>query len=110
MTHHRRRSAVVGLVVAVLAAVSGVASVVSGPTMAAAADLSGFRPGNIISDKVFFAGDWWDASSVQQFLAQKGANCSIGADGSPCLKDYRVDTPSRAADARCTGGFAGAAG
>ena len=75
---------------------------------AAAADLSGFRPGNIISDELFFNGYWMTEGAIQSFLQAKGSSCSIGADGSACLKDYRMTTVSQPADARCPGGYVGA--
>ncbi|MCZ2812339.1 hypothetical protein O2W15_12935 [Modestobacter sp. VKM Ac-2979] len=73
------------------------------------ADLSQFDAGNIISDEVFFAGYAMSAGDVQTFLNAKVGNCKPGADGSPCLKDYRQDTNNRPADVYCNG-YAGAPG
>ena len=73
-----------------------------------AADLSQFRPGNIIADALFYDGLSMDAATVQSFLDGKGRYCVAGADGTPCLKNYAQDTPTRAADSRCAL-YAGAA-
>jgi uncharacterized protein with LGFP repeats len=69
---------------------------------AKAADLSLFEPGNIISDAVFFDGRSLDAPTIQTFLNFKGANCVAGADGSPCLKNFRQTTVVQQGDAYCT--------
>jgi uncharacterized protein with LGFP repeats len=74
---------------------------------AQAADLSYFDPGNIISDAVFFDGLAMDAGAIQAFLDARGSACRVGADGSPCLKNYRMNTTDRAADNLC-GGYRGA--
>ncbi|ADG75270.1 LGFP repeat protein [Cellulomonas flavigena DSM 20109] len=92
-----------------LAAAVTLGAVVAGAGGATAADLANFRPGNIISDQVFFAGDWMGEAAVQQFLDEKGSGCRIGADGAACLKDYRTTTQDRAPDDRCRGGYAGRA-
>ena len=76
---------------------------------ARAADLSAFRPGNIITDELFFDGGAMSESAVTSFIQSKGANCRSGKDGTPCLKDYAESTPTRPADARCSE-YRGAAG
>ena len=92
-----------------LALVAGLATLVAVPgERAAAADLRQFDPGLIISDSIFYDSASMTAAQVQSFLDAKGAGCSPAA-GSTCLKDYRQTTTSRAADDRCTGGYAGAA-
>ncbi|MBN1096023.1 hypothetical protein JKP76_08275 [Blastococcus sp. TML/C7B] len=48
-----------------------------------------------------------DAGAIQDFLNLRGAGCTVGTDGSPCLKNYRMNTTDRAADALC-GGYRGA--
>jgi len=63
-------------------------------TQAEAANASLFDPGNIISDAAFFDGGTMSASSVQSFLNEKVTTCRAGYT---CLKDYRQDTPSKAA-------------
>ena len=73
---------------------------------AAAADLSGFDPGFIISDEVFF--DKWTMteSEIQQFFVNKIGSCASGAT---CLINWRGDTFTRAATARCNT-YTGASG
>ncbi|MEO6826817.1 MAG: hypothetical protein ABI255_04285 [Microbacteriaceae bacterium] len=89
---------------AVLALVVGLMSSFAAP--AAAVDGSGFDPGNIISDANFFNGSAMDANSVQAFLNAQVPTCRSGYT---CLKDYRQDTWSRAADPMCNA-YSGAAG
>jgi hypothetical protein len=96
---------------AVAALVVGVA--VAGPVAvpsAQAADLAQFDPGLIMSDSIFYDSSTMNAYGIQLFLNSKGAGCHPNADGTPCLKDYRQDTASRVATARCPGGYAGAPG
>lgn len=86
-----------------LAAVSALAlsgfSLVQAPTPAVAAVASQFNPGMIISDALFFDGNAMSASEVQSFLSSRLSNCSSGY---VCLRDYRQDTPGKAAVAgRC---------
>jgi len=76
---------------------------------AAAADNSKFNPGYIISDAIFFDSSTMSATDVQAFLSQKGARCVPASDGTPCLKDYRQTTPTRAADSSCPAQYVGAA-
>jgi uncharacterized protein with LGFP repeats len=68
-----------------------------------AADLRLFDPGNIISDAVFFDGLAMDAGQIQTFLNDKGSACRVGTDGTPCLKNYSMETFSRSADGLCNG-------
>lgn len=68
------------------------------------ADLSLFRPGNIIADAVFFNAATMNAGQIDSFLRSKGPTCRAGF---VCLKDYRQNTPNRSADAYCNG-YAGA--
>jgi hypothetical protein len=77
------------------------------PALELTADSSQFRPGNIISDSLFFDGFAMSAGDVQGLLNSKGASCVDGA--MPCLKNYTQDTWTRAADAYCNG-YAGARG
>ncbi|MDR3067876.1 MAG: hypothetical protein LBU50_00010 [Cellulomonas sp.] len=77
------------------------------PTDAQAADLTGFRPGLIISDAVFFDSTTMTAAQIDAFLDTKGAACQPGE--MPCLKDYRQTTTTKAPDTNCPGGYAGAA-
>ncbi|MCB8044833.1 hypothetical protein JM654_13665 [Microbacterium oxydans] len=68
------------------------------------ADLSLFRPGNIIADAVFFNAVTMNAGQIDSFLRSKVSSCRAGY---VCLKDYRQNTPTRPADAYCNG-YAGA--
>jgi hypothetical protein len=70
-----------------------------------AANLSQFKPGNIISDAVFFQGDSMSAGQIDSFFRGKVASCR---GGYVCLKDYRQNTPNRPADNYCRG-YSGAA-
>jgi hypothetical protein len=63
-----------------------------------AADLSKFKPGNIIGDSVFFNKNAMNVSQVQAFLNSKVGVCAAGAS---CLKSYSQATTSKGADAMC---------
>lgn len=76
------------------------------PISAEAADASGFNPGNIISDSVFFNGSAMDTGQVQAFLNSKVSSCRSGY---VCLKDYSQSTPSISADAYCRSNYSGSA-
>src|SRR4029453_7677420 len=82
----------------------------SPPDLATAADISQFDPGNIISDAMFFDPNGLTAKQVADFIAAKGASCSVGTDGSPCLKTFRQDTFTRSADGICDNTYWGAGG
>ncbi|RBY77804.1 hypothetical protein DQ238_14165 [Geodermatophilus sp. TF02-6] len=101
-----------GLLLAVCAA-AALTGVVSGPAattdLAEAADTGQFRAGNIISDQLFFDGAAMSAGDVQAFLDSRNPACVAGSDGTPCLKNYRQDTWTRAADGSCAGTYRGAA-
>lgn len=60
----------------------------------------GFRPGKIISNEVFFDSSTMTAESIDSFFRSKVASCRSGY---VCLKDYRQNTPNRAADQYCNG-------
>lgn len=62
------------------------------------ADLSQFRPGNIIADEVFFDSTTLTESQIDSFLRQKVPRCQSGYT---CLKDFRQTTTTRAADNYC---------
>ncbi|WP_233265429.1 hypothetical protein [Leifsonia sp. AG29] len=58
-----------------------------------------FEPGDIISDDSFYNPDAMTAPEIQAFLEKR--DCAP-KDASPCLADFRMDTPARAASAgRC---------
>ncbi|MGY1747622.1 LGFP repeat-containing protein, partial [Blastococcus sp. SYSU D00695] len=88
----------------------GLPSSPTGPALVPAADMSQFRAGNIISDQLFFDGNAMSAPDVQAFLVSKNPRCVAGSDGTPCLKDYRMDTTTKPADASCRGTYQGAGG
>src|SRR5690242_12823894 len=67
------------------------------------ADVSQFNPGNIMSDSVFFNAATMGATAVDAFLDAKEVGCRSGADGTPCLKDFRQNTTARSADGYCDG-------
>lgn len=60
-----------------------------------------FNPGLIISDQVFYNPATMDAGAINNFIAARNPGCVPGSDGTPCLKDYRENTVTRAADAYC---------
>lgn len=110
----RRLAAVI--LTAVLALTTAIAGQVAPPPAAAApaesaqtsiaymAALSQFRPGNIISNEVFFDSGTMTEDQVATFLRQKVPACQSGYT---CLRDFRETTASRAADNYCgayTGG------
>lgn len=79
---------------ALIAAVLTVPTVLSAPESAAAVTGSQFQPGNIISNQIFFNTGTMSEAGIQNFLNGKVSSCSAGYT---CLKDYRMDTFSRAA-------------
>lgn len=88
--------------------VAGVLVAPAATGVAQAADTSQFRPGNIISDQLFFDGNAMSARDVQTFLESKNPTCVPAADGTPCLQDARQDTYTRPADSLCPGTYVGA--
>jgi len=68
------------------------------------ADLSQFRPGNIISDAIFFDNTTMNAQQIDAFLQSK---LSVCRSSYACLKSYSQHTPNKAADAYCNGYTAG---
>lgn len=73
--------------------------------LAKTANLALFRPGNIISDGVFFDSSAMTAANIDSFFRSKVSACRSGYT---CLKDYRQNTPNRAGDKYCNG-YSGAA-
>ena len=67
-------------------------------TQAEALDGSKFDPGLIISDSVFFDFGTMTASEIQRFLETQVPVCKSGSNGMPCLRNYKADTPEKAAD------------
>ncbi|MCM6761013.1 hypothetical protein NB037_01155 [Rathayibacter sp. ZW T2_19] len=62
-------------------------------------DGSGFAPGDIVSDAVFFDGDALAPTAIQAFLDARVLECE--GEGVPCLRDYAEDTGDVAADEQC---------
>ena len=103
--------------IAVAAIVGSLFSVISEtavPAPANAASASDFNAGYLISDEKFYDGTAMNADQIQAFLNQHFSRCTIGDPGklpgapwngtniaSTCLKDYRMATASRPANARC---------
>jgi len=58
---------------------------------------SGFDPGNIISDAVFYNTGAMTAEQIRQFVLTQGEGCT----GAYCLKNLRVSTSSQPADRYC---------
>lgn len=67
------------------------------------ADLSQFRPGNIISDQVFYNRSTMTEAQVQWFLESKVPSCQSGYT---CLKDWYDTSRSTGADPMC-GAYSG---
>ncbi|WP_456846465.1 hypothetical protein [Cellulomonas sp. P5_C6] len=93
------------LVVAVLTGGLVAVDVATAPPSSAAA-ASDFRPGNIISDALFFDGSAMGEGDVQAFLNVKRPTCTAGYT---CLKDYVTATTSQAAEAGLCGAYTGRA-
>lgn len=89
-------------------AVTGVVATVPVAAPSAASTMPPYDPGMIISDALFYDGGAMTSAQIQQLFDYEGRSCRPGADGTPCLKDYRQDTFSRAADDRCPRPYAGA--
>ena len=70
----------------------------------------GFNPANIISDEKFFNVGAYDLAQIEGFLQRWNEGCRTGRDGTPCITEYRTDSPSFEADQFCSGTFEGAAG
>lgn len=95
----------------VLSLVAG-ALVWSGSTpdtqQAQAADPWAFQAGNIMSDAVYFDANTMGPGDIQAFLNSRNPSCTSVPGWLPCLKDMRQDTPTRSANAQCTGTYQGA--
>jgi hypothetical protein len=80
--------------------VTGLLTALPGPaTTAEAANGGSFNPGNIISDAAFFNGSAMSSYDIQSFLNMKVPRCA--STGQPCLKDYRMNTPTNRATSYC---------
>lgn len=119
MASERPRS-VRSLLITFTSAVALILTSLVGGTAAQAAPVTGFDAGNIISDGLFYDGNALSAAQVQTFLNGQVPRCTIGdpgrAPGTPiygstvagaCLRNYTMNTTSRAANAYCSA-YAGA--
>ncbi|MDQ0647760.1 hypothetical protein QFZ53_001956 [Microbacterium natoriense] len=77
---------------------SAVAKTAASPVKALITD--GFRPGNIISNAVFYDTSTMTPQTIDSFFRSKVPSCRAGY---VCLKDYRQNTPNRPADKYCNG-------
>ena len=66
----------------------------STPETSEAAEARNFDPGNIISDQLFYNDISMSAAAVQSVLNSRVSACRSGYT---CLKDFRENTPNRAA-------------
>jgi hypothetical protein len=73
---------------------SAAAPTAAAATAATAAVRSGFDPGNIISDAIFYNSTTMSTVDIQNFLNQRVPNCSSGYT---CLKNYRQSYEERTA-------------
>ena len=99
-----RLIASVGALVLISSGVVAVSTLADAPA-AQAADLTQFKPGNIISDALFWNSNAMTAAQIQSFLNDKVPTCRSGY---VCLKDYRETTWTSTANPMCSS-YAGAA-
>ncbi len=93
MIYTRLTKSIVALLVALLTSF-GLTAI----NPAIALDGKNFDPGLIISDSVFFDFGTMTAEEIQRFLDSQVPVCGSGPTGMPCLKNYKSDTPEKAAD------------
>lgn len=62
---------------------------------------AGFNAGNIISNADFHNTNTMSERDIEEFINRWNAGCIPGADGTPCLKDWRGDAPSFPEDDSC---------
>ncbi|MGO1402477.1 MAG: hypothetical protein ACTHUY_08885 [Flaviflexus sp.] len=67
------------------------------------ANADNFDPGYIISDAEFYDWDSMNSAEVQDFFEDVNPRCVPGPDGTPCLQDYREDTPQHSREKRMHG-------
>ncbi|WP_424447259.1 hypothetical protein [Microbacterium arborescens] len=88
------------------ATTSTTAGATTASRVSTAVDMSTFNPSNIISDEVFFDRTTMGEVDIQAFLNARGEPCK---SGHTCLRDYRMNTVTKAADSYCAG-YSGAVG
>ncbi len=96
--HRDRIRARLGALVAVLCLVVGLGAVGAGSGTAQAADLTQFRPGNIISNEVFYNSSSMTEAQIGAFINAKGPACT----GRVCLKTWTGPSESKPANAMCS--------
>ena len=64
-----------------------------------ASDNTEFDPGNIVSDAVFYSPSAMTVEQIRAFLAEQGRGCPD--DNRWCVKNLRLSTPAKPADAYC---------
>jgi ribosomal protein S9 len=104
MTTGRKERSIVACIAVTLMLASGLVAQ-SAPAPAEAATASQFNAGYIISDAVFYNSGTMTVEQIQTFLDSNVPSC---ASGYTCLKSFRSDTFSRAADGQCAA-YGGAA-
>ncbi|MFT4135072.1 hypothetical protein [Microbacterium sp.] len=92
-------AAVTALLISLAVAPAADAAPTVDTTRVKTADLSQFKPGNIVSDAVFYNSSTMSESDIQTFLNSKVSSCRSGYT---CLKDKTDTTRSIAADAMCS--------
>lgn len=94
----------------VLALAAGVFSIgwsdAEASSASAAANRADFDPGNLISDAEFFDGEAMSAAEVRTFLNSQVKTCRSGY---VCLKDFTMQTPTRAAVSGACSAYTGKA-
>lgn len=64
-------------------------------------DFSGFAPGKIIEDEVFYDSSAMDQEQIQTFLNKVNDGCQTGADGTKCVAVYTENSLSFDANDYC---------
>jgi len=83
--------AIVGLIVAAVVPLLGIASAWNTETRRESIDLSSFDPGRLIDDAAFYDGNAMTADEIQRFLDEKVGECRTDT----CLNVLRTTLPAR---------------
>lgn len=70
----------------------------------------GFDPAFIISDDQFFDSQGYTQAQIESFIEKWNEGCRTGEDGTPCIAEFREDSPTFESDEYCPLGFVGEAG
>jgi hypothetical protein len=100
------RAGAIATSIAVLAGILSFAApaFIAPQSAAAAADLSAFDPGLIITDDIFYNSTTMSSSQVQSFFTSHDPSCNTHSSGGTqytCLADYRATTKSRGSSPEC---------